>query len=122
MTGDYSPVTLHPVQWNGHRLETARLKADMSRGDLAFKMRELSDGAVKPTERSIRGWEKNENEPIGTAAVVAAKAVGVDVEFFYTAEGEDEDPDMLAALYRRAAARRRVVDELADAAKVPRPV
>jgi len=97
----------------------------MSRGDLAFKMRELSDGEIKPTERSIRGWERNENEPLGTAAVVAARAVGVDVEFFYTSSGEDEETDLEAALRLRRTAQRKMGEasrDLADAEQLERRV
>lgn len=82
---------------NHKRIEQARLARDMSRGDLAFKIRTLSAGDLKVDAQHVRRWEKGLHEPSATAIACIAQALGHPIEFFYES-GADDDEEEKAAL------------------------
>lgn len=75
----------------------------MSRADLAHRVRNISGGAIKASERSVRGWEKGEYVPSGETVPALAKAVGCAVPELFGDDLEEEaasmaDRDLLSAL------------------------
>jgi transcriptional regulator with XRE-family HTH domain len=79
---------------NPDRIREARLRANMSRADLAFAIREATAGRIKATERSIRRWEKREHAPSDGVVPAIAQATGETIAYFYAEdEGEDDDDD-----------------------------
>lgn len=83
---------------NPKRIKSARLAADMSRADLAFAVRRVSDGRIKATERGIRGWEKGEYRPSDGVIPAVAEATGKSIDFFYAADPDDDEEDETALL------------------------
>lgn len=81
---------------HGPRIEQARLKAGMSRGDLAFRVRELSGSRFKTTERNVRDWERGTHAPRAEVVPLIAKATGHPIEFFYEAGGDTDDEEEAA--------------------------
>lgn len=87
---------------NANQIVTARLGANMSRGDLAYEVRNRT--GFKTTERNVRDWEKGVHGPRDGVIVAIANATGRDIEFFYEAGGDTDDeeeaalPDAMAAL------------------------
>lgn len=63
----------------------------MSRADLAHQVRQISRGEIKASERSVRGWEKNEYVPAGETVPVLALAVDCAVAELYGADADDEE-------------------------------
>lgn len=75
----------------------------MSRADLAHAVRRSSEGAIKATERGVRGWEKGEYVPRGDAVPALASALECKVEDLYgTADADDAEAadQMVAGLSR----------------------
>lgn len=70
---------------NRARLKDARLKADMSRADLA--------NAIGTSERNIARWETTPTQPRLSSVALIAKATGHDIEFFLSSDSEDEDEE-----------------------------
>lgn len=68
-----------------------RLRADMSRADLATAVRKTSNGDIKASERGVRGWEKGEYVPAGETVVAIAAALDCDVKELYGVDEEDEE-------------------------------
>jgi transcriptional regulator with XRE-family HTH domain len=71
------------------RIEQARLRANMSRADLAYAIRRVTNGQIKATDRGVLRWEKGENAPRDGVVVAIAKVTGNPIEFFYTSDAED---------------------------------
>lgn len=78
---------------NPARIDKARLSANMSSADLAFAVRQVTGGRLKPTEQAIRRWAQGKHTP--REGVIAAIAVATDREigFFYEADSADDDED-----------------------------
>lgn len=95
------------VKFNPSRVLDARLAANLSRGDLAHRVRTLSSDSIKSDSGTIRRWEKGLNEPSASAVACIAKATGKDIEFFYEQGGDDE--------LEEEAALRRATQELGQA-------
>lgn len=78
------------MNFSAARMLDARLAANLSRGDLAHRVRTISGDAIKADSSTIRRWEKGLNEPGASAVGCIAKATGKDIEFFYESGGDDE--------------------------------
>lgn len=82
---------------NTRRIDRARLAANMSHADLAFAVRHVTDGRLKPTEKSIRSWIKGKtaggHTPREGAIAAIAAATGQSIEFFYEADSADDEED-----------------------------
>jgi transcriptional regulator with XRE-family HTH domain len=78
---------------NGSRIEQARLAAGMSRTQLA--------NAVQTSDRNIHRWINGSNQPSVQHLVLIARATGHDLEFFLTADGEDDDEEAADAAVTR---------------------
>jgi len=78
---------------NPARIENARLAANMSRADLAFAVRDVTNGRLKPTEQTIRRWSQGRHIPREGAIAAIAVATGHEISFFYEqdAGGDDEE-------------------------------
>jgi transcriptional regulator with XRE-family HTH domain len=107
------------VAVNPERIKEARLRANMSRADLAYAIRDATGGRIKATERSVRRWERREHAPADGVVPAIAQATGEDISYFYgdddTEEDDVSDPvaaltDAIKALVR--AERREHIDEL----------
>ena len=72
------------------KIMEARLKADMSRADLAHAIRKATGNELKASERGVRGWERDEYAPSAAAIAAIAKATGNEIEFFY-ANGDNQE-------------------------------
>jgi len=72
---------------NGTRIREARLRADMSRADLA--------NAIQTSERNIARWESGQNQPRVAWVARIADATGHDIDYFL-AESEVGDDDETA--------------------------
>jgi len=85
---------------NPKQISRARLAANMSRADLAFAVRRVTDGQIKSTERGVRGWEKGEYRPSDGVIPAVAAATGQSIEFFYELDADDDegDPELLRDL------------------------
>lgn len=82
---------------NPARIEKARLRANMSQTDLAFAIRRVTDGRLKPSDQTIRRWERGKHLPREGAIVAIAAATETDVSYFYEADSDDDEE---AALLR----------------------
>lgn len=82
----------------GERIYQARLQANMSRADLATRIRTLSRDRIKATERGIRRWEKEERgiQPNASSVLLIAEATGKAVPYFYAADDADEEESSLS--------------------------
>lgn len=83
---------------NPNRINQARLSADMSQADVAFRLREKGH---KATERSIRRWETGQHAPHANVVPDLAIALGVSIDDLYATEdsaGEEEDEAALRRL------------------------
>src|SRR3954468_7451094 len=78
---------------NPARIEKARLASNMSRADLAFVVRRVTDGRLKPTEQTIKRWAQGKHLPTAHAIAASATATGNDIDFFYEQDGDDEDEE-----------------------------
>jgi transcriptional regulator with XRE-family HTH domain len=78
---------------NPARIEKARLASDMSRADLAFAVRRVTDGRLKPTEQTVRRWAQGKHLPSADAVSAIATATGNDIDFFYEQDGDDADEE-----------------------------
>ena len=65
----------------------------MSHADLAFEIRRVSDGRLKPTEKSIRSWIKGEHTPREGVVAAIAAATGQTIAFFYEPDSDDEEEE-----------------------------
>lgn len=104
---------------NPKRIDAARLAANMSNADLAFAVRHVSAGRLKPTEASVRRWIKGLHVPREGVVAAIAAATGKEIGFFYESDGadEEEDADLLRELARLPAdLRRRIERRLARSA------
>lgn len=68
---------------NGERIYQARLKAGMSRVQLA--------NAIKTSERNIQRWESGRNQPRVSSVALIAQATGHDLEFFLAADADEDE-------------------------------
>lgn len=91
---------------NGARIRDARLKADMSRADLA--------NAIRTSERNIARWETGQNQPRVAAVSLIAEATGHDIDFFLTSSAEDEEEEAA----RLPLTRDNIVSELMEALRL----
>jgi len=78
---------------NPARIEKARLSSNMSRADLAFAVRQVTDGRLKPTEQTIKRWAQGKHLPNADAISAIATATGNDIDFFYEQDGDDADEE-----------------------------
>lgn len=86
---------------NPSRIEKARLLANMSRADLAFAVRRVTAGRLKPAEQTIRKWSQGKHLPREGAIAAIAVATGQEISFFYeedTPEDDDEEAELLRDL------------------------
>lgn len=79
--------------FNPKRIESARLRADMSHADLAYEVRRVTSGRLKPTEQSIRRWIGGRHVPREGVIAAIAVATGQSIEFFYELNPDDDDED-----------------------------
>jgi transcriptional regulator with XRE-family HTH domain len=86
------------MRFSGQALCQQRLRANMSRSDLAMAIRQASHGRVKATERGIRGWEKGEYTPRAEAMPSIAAALGCEIIDLYGDGASLEDDEEAAAL------------------------
>lgn len=86
------------LTFSPHRFSQARLAANMSQGDLAYRIRDLSHNNLKPDASSISDYENGRNVPSGDALPIIAEALGKSIEFFYTSGADEEDDEEAAAL------------------------
>lgn len=63
----------------------------MSHADLAFAVRRVSDGRLKPTEQSIRKWIRAKHVPGADAIAAIASATGRELGFFFEPDSEDDE-------------------------------
>lgn len=76
----------------------------MSRADLAYAVRRVSDGQIKATERGIARWERGENRPSDGVIPAIAAATGQTLDFFYEQDdepvgvGAEEDPSTMSGI------------------------
>ena len=84
------------IKFSPHRFSQARLAANMSHGDFAYKIRELSHNNLKPDASSISDYENGRNVPSGDALPIIAEALGKSIEFFYTSGADEEDEEVAA--------------------------
>jgi hypothetical protein len=75
---------------NPKRIERARLNANLSHDDLAYEIRRLSDGRLKPNGGLVRKWIKGQHKPSDGVIVVIASATGQDISYFYETDSEDD--------------------------------
>jgi transcriptional regulator with XRE-family HTH domain len=81
-------------QINPRQILRARLGANMSQGDLAHEIRDLT--GRKTSERSVRNWETGANVPHGDVIPAIAQATTVDISFLYEDEEAPTDEDSRA--------------------------
>jgi transcriptional regulator with XRE-family HTH domain len=86
------------MTFSPHRFSQARLAANMSQGDLAYSIRDLSHNNLKPDASSISDYENGRNVPSGDALPIIAEALGKSIEFFYSSGAEEEDDEEAALL------------------------
>lgn len=85
---------------NPKRINQARLAADMSQADVAYRLRQHGH---KATERSIRRWETGQHAPHANIVPVLADALGVSIDELYESTGSDDEEEDEAAVLRRIA-------------------
>jgi len=85
---------------NPKRINQARLAADMSQADVAYRLRQHGH---KATERSIRRWETGQHAPHANIVPVLADALGISIDELYESTGSDDDEEDEAAVFRRIA-------------------
>jgi transcriptional regulator with XRE-family HTH domain len=78
---------------NPARIEKARHAADMSRADLAFAVRRVTNGRLKPTEQTIRRWAQGKHLPREGAIAAIASATGHEISFFFEQDGDEDDEE-----------------------------
>jgi transcriptional regulator with XRE-family HTH domain len=78
---------------NPNRIRQARLAANMSRADLAFRIREVSGGKIRTAERSVAGWERGEYKPSDGVIPAIAAATDHEISFFYEQDESDDDEE-----------------------------
>lgn len=78
---------------NPARIEKARLGANMSRADLAFAVRRVTNGRLKPTEQAIKRWSQGRHLPSADAISAIATATARDIDFFYEQDEGDDDEE-----------------------------
>ncbi len=94
---------------NPARIYQARLKVG-TQDDLAYKIRQLSDGEVKTTAGRISRWENGTNAPHAEAVPLIAEAAGVSIDYLYgtdessAAEDEEDSSVDLGVVLHEAAA------------------
>lgn len=71
---------------NPHRINQARLAADMSQADVAYRLRQRGH---KASERSIRRWETGENTPHANVVPDLAASLGVPISELYAPDETD---------------------------------
>lgn len=80
----------------------ARLAANMSRADLAFAIRQVSNGEIKGTEGGVGNWERGKHRPSDGVIPAIAAATGKPIDFFYEQDeepvgvGAEEDPSRMS--------------------------
>ena len=85
---------------NPSRINQARLSADMSQADVAYRLRQHGH---KATERSIRRWESGQHAPHANVVPALAEALGVTIDALYEQTETDDDEEDEAAVLRRIA-------------------
>lgn len=71
----------------------------MSRADLAYAVRRVTDGRLKPTEQAIGRWANGKHTPREGLIAAIAAATGKEISFFYEPDGDDdEEGDLLRDL------------------------
>jgi transcriptional regulator with XRE-family HTH domain len=94
------------AKFNPARIDKARLAVNMSRADLAFAVRRVTNGRLKPTEGSISRWAKGTHTPREGVIAAIAAATGQEISFFYAPDGDaedDEEADLLRDVERLSA-------------------
>jgi len=96
----------------------------MSRADLAFAVRQVTNGRLKPTEQTIFRWSKGKHLPREGAVAAIAAATGHDISFFFEQDDadDDEEADLLRDLAHLPADLRRRVERALHRARAGVPV
>lgn len=84
---------------NPSRIYRARLKADLTQEELAYRLR---DAGVKASGRYINRWENGHNAPRAEVLPVLAEILGVSIGELYEPTADDEEDRALAIRQIRA--------------------
>lgn len=85
---------------NRNRIKQARLAANMSRADLAFAIRRVSNGQIRATERGVAGWERGEYRPRDGVMPAIAAVTGNEISYFYESDDDQEDARLPRDLHK----------------------